>query len=222
MRRALCSFLVMLGISSAVLAAALGSGGGEPGQAVTITVPASVATTTSSSTSTSTSTSTTTIVIDYAAVGRLVQATRATTTTTTIQIGTAITATAGLPTTGDYHAWPDWPLWRAVGLCEQRGDGAYDSDGDGIAWHGSPAGGLPGSGYPGGLGLGRAFWSQFAPQAGVVVLDEHGRARGSDTAGAYASPGEQIRVARAGSHDGTRMGGWSSWPHCVRRYYSGR
>lgn len=107
-----------------------------------------------------------------------------------------------LPISGDYHDWPDWRLWHAVGLCEQRGDGP-----DGIAWHGSPAGGLPGSGYPGGLGLSRDFWNEFAPLAGVTV-----------TNGAEASPGEQIRVARAGSHDGTRMGGWSSWTSgCVQR-----
>lgn len=111
-------------------------------------------------------------------------------------------AIADLPTTGDYHDWPDWHLWRAVGLCEQRGDGP-----DGIAWHGSPAGGTASSGYPGGLGMSRDFWAQFAPLAGVTV-----------TNGADATPGEQIRVARAGSHDGTRMGGWSSWRSgCVAR-----
>ncbi len=131
-------------------------------------------------------------------------ATNATTTTVPqVRIGTAITATYGdLPITGDYHLWPDWKLWHAVGLCEQRGDGP-----DGIAWHGSPAGGLPGSGYPGGLGLSRDFWRQFAPMAGVTT-----------TNGAEASPGEQIRVARAGSHNGTRMGGWSSWGSgCIQR-----
>jgi hypothetical protein len=26
------------------------------------------------------------------------------------------------------------------------------------------------------------------------------------------------RVARAGSHDGTRMGGWTSWPGCVHAH----
>lgn len=107
---------------------------------------------------------------------------------------------------GDYHSWPDWPLWHAVGLCEQQGSGSYDSNGDGIAWHGSPAGGLPSSGYPGGLGLSRDFWAEFAPAAGVA-----------QTNGAYATPGEQIRVARVGSHNGTRMGGWSSWPGCIQR-----
>lgn len=112
------------------------------------------------------------------------------------------TLDSALPITGDYHTWPDWRLWHAVGLCEQRGDGP-----DGIAWHGSSAGGLPSSGYPGGLGLSRDFWNEFAPIAGVTV-----------TNGAEASPGEQIRVARAGSHDGTRMGGWSSWTSgCVQR-----
>lgn len=110
-------------------------------------------------------------------------------------------AATQLPIDGDYHDWPDWHLWHAVGLCEQRGDGP-----DGIAWHGSPAGGLPDSGYPGGLGMSRDFWRIFAPQAGVAT-----------TNGALASPAEQIRVARAGSHDGTRMGGWSSWPGCIQR-----
>lgn len=107
-----------------------------------------------------------------------------------------------LPTAGDYHDWPDWRLWHAVGLCEQRGDTS-----DGIAWHGSSAGGLPGSGYPGGLGMSRDFWRQFTPIAGVAT-----------TNGADASPGEQIRVARAGSHNGSRMGGWSSWRSgCITR-----
>lgn len=116
-----------------------------------------------------------------------------------VQLGPA--TTTALPITGDYHTWPDWPLWHAVGLCEQRGDTE-----DGIAWHGSPAGGLPGSGYPGGLGMSRDFWREFAPIAGVAT-----------TNGALASPGEQIRVGRAGSHNGTRMGGWSSWPGCIKR-----
>lgn len=112
----------------------------------------------------------------------------------------------------DYHNWPDWGLWRAVGLCEQRGSGRYDSNGDGIAWHGSPAGGFPGSVYPGGLGLSRDFWRMFASRAGVTV-----------TNGAQASPGDQIRVAREGSHNGTRMGGWSSWHSgCIQRTMVGR
>lgn len=114
---------------------------------------------------------------------------------------------SALPTTGDYHAWPDWPRWHAVGLCEQRGTGQYDTHGDGIAWGGSPAGGFPDSGYPGGLGMSVDFWREFAPAAGVSASN-----------GAYASPSEQIRVARAGSHDGTRMRGWSSWTNgCVAR-----
>lgn len=112
----------------------------------------------------------------------------------------------GATTAGDYRSWSDWPRWRAVGLCEQRGTGRYDTNGDGIAWHGSPAGGLPGSAYPGGLGLSVDFWRQFAPQAGVSVPN-----------GAEASPAEQILVARQGSQDGTHMGGWSSWPGCVHR-----
>jgi hypothetical protein len=107
----------------------------------------------------------------------------------------------------DYHRWSDWPRWRAVGLCEQgaaRG-GPYDSNGDGIAWHGSPAGGTAGSGYPGGLGLSVDFWRQFSKAAGVHVSN-----------GAYASPADQIRVARAGAVHG--MGGWSSWRNgCVKR-----
>lgn len=121
----------------------------------------------------------------------------------------ASTFRSALPITGDYHTWPDWPLWRAVGLCEQGAEagGPWDTHGDGIAWGGSPAGGLPGSGYPGGLGLGRPFWDQFAAAAGVTI-----------TNGAYASPDLQIRVARQGSHDGTRMGGWSSWPDCVQAH----
>jgi hypothetical protein len=118
----------------------------------------------------------------------------------------AIGVTAsGLPESGDYHSWPDWPLWHAVGLCEQRGTGPYDSNGDGIAWHGSPAGGEAGSGYPGGLGLSRDFWRQFAPP-------------GFPPNGAEASPGQQIIVARVGSHNGTGMGGWSSWGSgCIQR-----
>jgi hypothetical protein len=126
---------------------------------------------------------------------------RAATTPTTSPPAPPPRATSSLPTTGDYRLWPDWPLWRAVGLCEQAGDAP---EGDGIAWHGSRLGGTPSSGYPGGLGESRDFWRQFAPQAGVTT-----------TNGAYATPGEQIRVARAGSHNGTRMGGWSSWPGCV-------
>lgn len=137
-------------------------------------------------------------------VGRAQGVEAAKTTVRAAPVWHAPTAAASTPITsaGDYHSWPDWPLWHAVGLCEQRGDTP-----DGIAWYGSPAGGLPGSGYPGGLGLSRDFWNQFAPLAGVTV-----------TNGAYASPGEQIRVARAGSHNGTRMGGWSSWGSgCIQR-----
>jgi hypothetical protein len=102
-------------------------------------------------------------------------------TTTTFTIGTAVAIG------GDYRSWPDWPVWRCIGQHEQgaaRG-GPYDSNGDGIAWHGSPAGGRPGSGYPGGLGILRAAWDDARGAAGVTV-----------TNGAYASPGDQILVAR--------------------------
>lgn len=107
----------------------------------------------------------------------------------------------------DYHNWPDWPLWRAVGTCEQRDVPGAANAADGIAWGGSPIGGSPGSDYPGGLGMSRDFWRVYAPPAGVTV-----------TNGAYASPADQIRVARVGSHNGTRMGGWSSWPGCVQAH----
>lgn len=124
-------------------------------------------------------------------------------------VSTRPAATTGTFTasSGDYHSWPDWPLWRAVGLCEQRGSGQYDTHGDGIAWGGSPAGGFPGSAYPGGLGMSVDFWREFAPAAGVAANN-----------GAYASPEEQIRVARVGSQNGTHMRGWSSWTNgCVAR-----
>lgn len=82
---------------------------------------------------------------------------------------------------GDYHSWPDWPLWQRIGRCEQPGPGA-----DGIYWN-PPAGhsGGPGSTYPGGLGIYSGAWSDYHAEAGVA-----------QTNGAYASPSEQIAVAR--------------------------
>lgn len=109
-----------------------------------------------------------------------------------------------MSTAGDYHSWADWPLWRCIGQHEQgaaRG-GPYDSNGDGIAWHGSDAGGGPGSGYPGGLGIMSAAWDDARGAAGVTV-----------TNGAYASPGDQIRVARVIEQ---RFGlhAWATWRLC--------
>lgn len=74
------------------------------------------------------------------------------------------------PTTvDDYHAWPDWPQWHRLGLCEQpRSDRP-----DGIWWD------RPGK-YPGGLGI---LATSSASVGGSTRLD-------------LASPAEQIRVGR--------------------------
>lgn len=99
----------------------------------------------------------------------------------------------------NYRAWWDWPAWRALGICEQGTQlgGAYDSNGDGIAWHGQPAGGSPGSGYPGGLGMSRAAWDAYRGAARIAVAN-----------GAYASPADQIRVGR---EEVRTIGGFRGW-----------
>lgn len=80
-----------------------------------------------------------------------------------------------VPQGQDYHRDGDWPIWRAIGRCEQPGPGV-----DGIAWtHG------PGSTYPGGLGIFSGAWSDYHGEAGVPVSN-----------GAYASPEQQMMVAR--------------------------
>lgn len=96
-----------------------------------------------------------------------------------------------LAAASDYHNWIDWPAWQCIGTHEQRGPGR-----DGIAWGGSGAGGSPGSGYPGGLGIMRAAWDENRVAAGV-----------STTNGAYATPADQIKVGRVIQ----RRFGWRAW-----------
>lgn len=105
----------------------------------------------------------------------------------------------------NYRAWPDWPIWHALGRCEQgaQSGGPYDSNGDGIAWHGQPIGGLPGSGYPGGLGMSRAAWNAYRDEAHVSVSN-----------GAYASPADQIRVGR---EEVRQIGGYHGWAYGTRQ-----
>lgn len=80
----------------------------------------------------------------------------------------------------DYHHWADWPLWHALGRCEQ---GGYAPEGDGIAWHGQPIGGSASSDYPGGLGIMAQAWIE-------------NRDASMPMNGAYATPAQQIIVAR--------------------------
>ena len=174
-------YLVALGALVAVLSSC---GDIDTPQRITTTPTYSIASvpSTSSTTSTTSTTrpSTTTT-----------STTMSTTTSTTVVPITAPppTAAPAPPTSsaGDYHAFADWPLWHCIGQHEQgaAAGGPYDSNGDAIAWHGSPAGGLPGSGYPGGLGIMREAWDDARDAAGVTT-----------TNGAEASPAEQIAVAR--------------------------
>lgn len=94
----------------------------------------------------------------------------------------------------DYHTWSDWPTWHALGICEQGGS---SPEGDGIAWHGSAAGGSASSAYPGGLGISAEAWDSYRGAAGVSV-----------SVGAYASPADQIRVGR---EEVREVGGFRGW-----------
>lgn len=98
-----------------------------------------------------------------------------------------------LPIVGDVTTWPDWPLWSRIGRCEQPGPGL-----GGIYWN-PPAGhsGGPDSDYPGGLGILAHNWDVYRVPAGVETVN-----------GALASPGEQIRVARALV---AAVGGYNGW-----------
>lgn len=199
-------------VALALVALLAGCGGdlAVPGQeSVRVTPPSTASTVPKAHETASTSTTTPPWVLTLRQAQVLIAVAHAQARSTTTTVSPVMAVESPLPADGDYHAWPDWHLWRAVGLCEQgaaRG-GPWDSNGDGIAWHGSPAGGLPGSAYPGGLGLSRDFWRMFRAEAGVAQEN-----------GALASPGEQIRVARVGSHNGTRMRGWSSWPTCIKNH----
>lgn len=137
-----------------------------------------------------------------------------TVTTTTAAPTTTIAATAAPATTTtvdwqalaravDYHTWSDWPTWHALGICEQGGNSI---EGDGIAWHGQPAGGSPDSAYPGGLGMSRDAWAAYRGPAGVTV-----------SVGAYASPADQIRVGREEVREIGSFRGWAAGTlQCMR------
>lgn len=103
------------------------------------------------------------------------------------------TTTQPAPPPCDYHCDADWPIWHAIGVCEQPGRGP-----DGIDW----TGGLPG--YPGGLGIAKSTWDAFRRVAGVTV-----------TLGSNATPEEQMRVARADRDRYHGYSGWTSVPGCT-------
>jgi hypothetical protein len=106
-----------------------------------------------------------------------------TTTTTTFKkptLAETLLWVAAVRCNQNYHLCADWPMWHALGQCEQ---GGAAPEGDGIAWHGQPIGGSPGSDYPGGLGIMAQAWTE-------------NRDASMPTNGAYATPGQQIEVAR--------------------------
>ena len=75
------------------------------------------------------------------------------------------------PTTTGYMGAADWPVWLAIGMCEQPGP-AGEPD-----WtHRGPT-------YPGGLGVHRDTWTSFGGTDFAPTAD-------------LASPSQQIEVAR--------------------------